>query len=155
MQLFRLIPLLVLLLAGCGGEPDDPAARLRATIGDAEQAVEVRSLKQAAAYISPDYRDERGNDRRAVTRLLFGYLHRHHNIHLLTRIGDLQLADDGKHAAVQMHVAMAGVPIESLEALLSIRADLYRFDLRFVDTDEGWLLISARWQPARLDDLLD
>jgi hypothetical protein len=155
MPLRRLLPLLVLLLAGCGGQQDNPEAQLRAAIAEVEQAVEARSLKQAAAYISPDYRDGRGYDRRADTRLLLGYLHRHRNIHLLTRISELQLAADGGSAVVQLYVAMTGVPVESMESLVNIHADLYRFDLQFKVGDEGWQVTRATWQRATSDDLLD
>jgi hypothetical protein len=155
MFLRRIIPLIVLLLAGCGGEPEDPAAKLRATIAAAEQAVEARSLKQAASYISPDYSDPHGNDRRSIARLLLGYLHRHSSIHLLIRIDELQLDPDGRHADVRLYAAMTGVPVESMEALVSVKADLYRFDMRFVAGDDGWQVVHADWRRARLDDLLD
>lgn len=155
MRLCRLIPLLVLLLAGCGGEPDDPEARLRATMAEAERAVEQRAIKQAAGYISPEYHDDQGRTDEAVRQLLAGYMVRNRNIHLFSRIAEVQLDDNGKAAGVRLYVAMAGVPIRTVEALVSVRADLYRFDLRFIDGEEGWRLVGAVWQQASIDDLLD
>ena len=154
MQLRWFIALGALLLAACGAEPDDPEARLRATIAGAERAVEARSLKQAAAVIAADYRDDRGNDRRAVSQLLFATLQRNRNIHLLSRIAELQLGDDDKSAEVQLYVAMAGSPIASLQQAAALRADLYRFELRFTDGDDGWQLQRADWRRAGLDELL-
>jgi len=143
-----------LLLAACGGEPDDPEARLRATIASAEQAVEARSLKQAAAVIASDYRDDRGNDRRAVSQLLFATLQRNRNIHLLSRIAELQMDATGNTAQVRLYVAMAGSPIASLQDAAALRADLYRFELRFTDGEDGWRLQRADWRRAGLDELL-
>lgn len=150
-----LIPLCALLLASCGGEPDDPRTRLRATIASAEQAVEARSLKQASVYLSPHYHDERGYDARAIRQLLLGYLQRHRDIHLFTHIAVLTLADDQRAADVRLYVAMSGVPIPSLEAVAELHADLYRFELHFIDTDEGWQLQRADWHHAELKELLD
>ena len=154
MRLRWLIPLSALLLAACGGEPDDPEARLRSAIASAEQAVEARSLKQAASYIADDYRDDRGHDRRAVSQLLFAYLQRNRNIHLLSRIAELELDADGRAAQVLLYVAMAGSPIASLEEVATLRADLYRFELQFIDGQQGWQLLSADWRRAGLEELL-
>jgi hypothetical protein len=155
MRLHWFIPAVLLLLTACGGEPDQPEVRLRAAIGAAEQAVEARSLKQASGYIAADYQDDRGYNARALRQLLFGYLQRHRDIHLLTRITELQLAADGKSAQVRLYVAMAGVPIPSLEAAAQLRADLYRFDMHFIDGEDGWQVQRAQWRRAELDDLLD
>lgn len=146
--------LLALLLVACG-TPDDPERRLRDAIAAGEQAVEARSLTDAAALVSPDYADERGMDKRAVVQLLLGYLHRHRNIHLLTRIADLTLDQDGRRAHVVLLVAMAGTPIASFDALEGVRADLHRFELQFLDGDEGWQLVRADWRRPSATELLD
>jgi len=143
-------------LAGCSGEPESPEARLRALVATAEQAVEAGSLKRAAPLVAAGYRDERGNDRRTIVRLLFGYLQRHRNIHLLTRIADIQLGPQPDQAAMRLYVAMSGTPIASLDALDGgARADLYRFDLQLVDGEDGWQVSAASWRRARLSELLD
>jgi hypothetical protein len=154
MRLRWLAPLCALLLAACGAEPDDPETRLRSTIASAEQAVEDRSLKQVAAFIAADYRDDRGHDRRAISQLLFAYLQRNRNIHLLSRITELQLDGAANSADVRLYVAMAGSPIASLDEVTALRAELYRFDLRFTDGEHGWQLQRADWRRARFDELL-
>lgn len=155
MRAIWLLPLLGLLLTACAGEPDDPEARLRATIAQAEQAIEARELKNAAGFVASGYRDEQGRDARAVRQLLLGYLYRHRHIHLLVRIADLQLAEGGKAADARLYVAMTGVPLQSFEALVSVRADLHRFDLQFADGEAGWQVTAASWQRAGLDDMLE
>lgn len=146
----------LLLMAGlvACGSPDDPEARLRETLAQAEAAIEAGSLLKAAAFISPDYRDDRGFDKRAISRLLLGYLQRHRNIHLLTRIRSVTLSGDGHQAALVLLVAMADVPLASLDALQGVRADLHRFDMTFVDGEDGWRLLRADWQRAERDQLL-
>lgn len=146
--------LLAISLAGCGGEPDDPEQRLRAVIAAAEEAVEARSAKRAAAFIAPDYRDARGASKRDITGLLLGYLHRHRNIHLFTRIEAIDIDAAQGTARVSLLVAMAASPMPSLEAARSLRADLHRFALEFADGADGWLLTSAAWRRVGLDELL-
>jgi hypothetical protein len=57
-----------------------------------------------------------------------------------------------KQALVRLHVAMAGSVISDIDAISSLRARLYRFELRLVREDE-WLLQHASWQPASIVDL--
>jgi hypothetical protein len=49
-------------------------------------------------------------------------------------------------------VALAGTPIHDPSALLGVRADLYRFDVRLRDEDGHWRVTSAEWQPASAAD---
>jgi hypothetical protein len=146
--------LAVLLLVACGDAPEDPESRLRAAIAAAQEAVEQRDLKGAAALISPDYRDSRGQDSRAASRLLLGYLQRHRSINLFSRIMELSLSNDARSARVRLYVAMTGAPIQSVDALATLRADLHHFDLQFTDSDAGWQLVAADWRRATLDELL-
>lgn len=143
-----------LILAGCGGEPDDPAEQVRAWLGRAEFAVEARSVKQAADLISPQYHDGKSNDKRTLVRILLGYYHRHQTIHLFTRMDEPSVSPNGDSAKVTVHVAMAGVPVVSAEALFSIKADFHRFDLKLVNSEGDWLLSSAAWHRARPEDLI-
>lgn len=143
---------LVLTLAGCGD--DSAEARLRQVIAQAEQTVETRDLAGLAAFVSRDYRDEQGLDKRGIVRVLIGYLLRHRNIHLFSRIQAIDWQDDQRHAQVMLLVAMADVPVDSMQTLRSLRADLHRFELRFIDGADGWQLTSARWRRARLDEIL-
>ena len=86
------------LLAACSGAPEDPEARLRQWLADAEIAVEARSLKQTAGLISQDYRDESGRTRRDLVRLLLGHFHRHRQIQPMQRTSRL----DTKRAGIQL-----------------------------------------------------
>lgn len=145
---------LTLLLCACSGGQDTPEDRIRALIGELQQSVQDESLKQAAGYLHPHYQDDRHADKAAALRSLFVYLRRHHAIHLFVRITSIDVAPQQQTAQAVVYVAMAGVPVESVETLVSIRADLYRFDLRLEEQDGSWLVRRADWQRADMSALL-
>lgn len=148
-----LLTALLLMLAGCGGEPDDPATQVRAWVAKAEAAIEARSVIDSSELIADAYRDDKNHEKRSIVRILLGYFHRHKQIHLLTRVLEPVISHQGDRAEVTVFVAMAGVPVESAQALFSVRADFHRFDLALVKQGDDWLLVSSRWQRATLDDL--
>ncbi len=53
-----------------------------------------------------------------------------------------------RHAEVVAYVAMGGVPMDSVETAVSVKADLYRFDVQLVQGEDDWLITRARWQRA-------
>ena len=138
----------VVLLSACGGPDDTPEARVRQLIGAMEQAVESGSVKSAAELLHADYSDQWHPDRRAASRSLFGYLRRHDNIHLFTLIKSIAMTPAQDAADAVVYVAMSGMPVESVETLMSVKADLYRFDVNLATVDGDWLVRSARWTRA-------
>ncbi|MCP4995114.1 MAG: hypothetical protein GY934_15245, partial [Gammaproteobacteria bacterium] len=146
--------LLSLLVAGCSGDPETPEERIRAMIAAGESAVEERSLGDVKALISPGYRDVNHLDRRGVIRILAGYFLRNKSIHLLTQIDAIELPTP-ETARVRLYVAMAGQPVEGLQGLSNIRADLHRFDLDLKQEEGEWRVISGQWQRATKADFLN
>lgn len=147
------VGLWLLFLAGCGSEPDSPEAQVRTVINALQAAVERRSVKDAAAWIHPEYRDPRHANKREAVATLFAYLRRHRQIHLFTLVDALEVDSSHQSASVSVLVAMAGVPLTSLETVISVRADLYRFDLVLVHDGGDWLIREAGWQRVRPGDL--
>ncbi len=145
---------LTLLLCACGGGQDTPEDRIRTLIGGLQQSVQDESLKQAAGYLDPNYQDDHHANKAAALRSLFAYLRRHDAIHLFVRIASIDVAPQQQTAQAIVHVAMTGVPVESVDALFSIKADLYRFDLRLEEQDGSWLIRHASWQRADMGVLL-
>ena len=139
----------VALLAGCSGEPASPEQRIHERIGALVQAVEAGSVGQAAESLHPQYRDERHADNTAAMRSLRAYLARHRGIHLFTLVRELAPASDGSAAKAVVYVAMTGVPVDSLQTLISLKADLYRFDIELLPMEDGeWRIAQARWRRA-------
>ena len=143
----------LLMLAGCGGEVPSTEARLRAVVDRLETAVEAGSVSDAAAVLHPEYRDQRHAGRREATAALFAYLRRHRQIHLFTLVRELDVLADGVSADMVVYVAMAGVPLESLDAVVSVKADLYRFELRLERHDDEWLVRKSAWRRVGLEML--
>ena len=145
-----LLGALLLLLAACGGEEDGPEQRIRALIERMQQHVEAGEVLQLKPHLHADYSDPRHHDRRAAISTLFLLLQRHRNVHLFTVIKSVELKpgqDDAADAVV--YVAMTGVPVQSLDALVSLKVDLHRFDVGLVEQDGDWQVRSSRW--ARVD----
>lgn len=136
----------LLLLGACSDEPESTEDQLRAVVSAVEQAVEEGSVKQAAEYLHPDYRDTRHARKREAVASLFGYLRRHRHVHLFTSVRDIELTPTEESAQIAVLVAMAGVPLQSIETVLSVKAELYRFDLGFTRDGADWLILSSRWE---------
>jgi len=117
-----------------------------------ETAVEQRSLDSVKELVDSEYKDEWNGNRRAALRSLMFYFQGHQTIHLLTRISDIQLSDDLSIASVTVYVGMAGEPVEKSESLIDLNADLYRFDIKLIADGNDWLVSSAKWQRARLEN---
>jgi hypothetical protein len=142
--------LIVLSVTACRSGEDSPGAKIRATIERAEAFTEAKDLGGLKDLVSDAYRDDAGQDKRAILGLLFVQFRRHESIHLLTRIDRLDIQP--AQAAVTVFTAMAGRPIPSASALPALRADLYRFDLTFTEEGGVWRVASSKWRPADLND---
>ncbi len=139
------------LLLGCSGGTNLPEDEIRNFIAGAVEAAERRSPADLTQMIHDSYLDQRGYNKQQVRSLLRVYFLRHKNIHLFTRIGEIELLGDNQ-ATARLHVAMAGSVISDIDAVSALRAQIYGFELRLVKQDE-WLLQHASWKPASLVDL--
>ncbi len=142
----------IFLLSACSEDKDNPEVRIRNMVSAMESAVQQRSLDQVKELVSSDYKDEWNGDRRAALRSLLFYFQGHQSIHLLTRISDIQLNDDASQARVIVYVGMAGQPVDKSESLIDLNADLYRFDVDLIADGDEWLVSSARWEKARVEN---
>jgi hypothetical protein len=145
------IALALVLGLACAREADSPEARVRAVLAALEQSAQERDAGAMKEHVSDAYQDAHGNDKRAVAQLVAFHLLRNQSVYLLTRVPSLELTAPGE-ARVEALVAMAGTPIEGPEALLALRADLYRFELRLREEDGAWRVRSADWRRAAVDD---
>jgi hypothetical protein len=143
-----LLPLLLLLLQACSDDELSPEAQIRAFVERAVEAGEARSVDGLSELLGKDYIDQHGNNRQRAAGLLRAYFFQHKNIHLFTRIDEIEILNDNQ-ASVSLHVAMAGTVISDVEALAGLRARIYRFELQLVKQDE-WRLRHASWAPASI-----
>jgi hypothetical protein len=148
-QLCIAVLALVLTVGGCSDEVS-PEQQIKAAVSAMADGVERGDRQQVGELLHEDYRDQRHPDRRAALATLFWHTRQHRQIHLLTLIRDIDLDPDGGHARTVVMVAMAGVPIASVEQLVSVKADLYRFDVEWQRSDDQWQVLSSQWQRADL-----
>jgi hypothetical protein len=145
------VSLLAVLVAACSGGEPTPEQRVRAVLAELEAAAQARDVGLLKPHISEAYKDETGNDRRALLGLATAHLMRHQSVYLLVRVNDVELSAPGA-AQVDAFVALAGQPIRDASALPELRADLYRFGFALRDEDGEWRITAADWHPATLAD---
>jgi hypothetical protein len=137
---------LVLLVAACADESPGPEAQVRAVIAAMQTSVESGSIRQASELLDAQYRDRRHANKRMAVRSLLGLTQRHRGIHLFALIESVTIAPEQNAADAIVYVAMTGVPVESMEALISLKADLYRFDVRLNEIDGAWRIVGSDWR---------
>lgn len=140
----------VLLLA-CRSPQESPETQLRARIAQAQAHVQAKDLSALKDMLAQDYRDAHGNDQKRIVDLLRFYFFRHQSIHVLTRITAVNIVS-AEQAQVSVSAALAGTPIPDAGALEGLRADLYRFDLGFVQREGDWQVQTATWRRALLEE---
>ncbi len=141
-------------LVGCR-EPgsDSPDEQIRAAIVEAEGAAERREIGVLKNLVAEGYKDSRGYDKRSIVRLVQGYLLRHRNIYLLTKVDTVVLPNPDS-AFTSLLLAMAGRRIETPEDLWNVRAELLQVELEWKHTDGEWRVVGADWRRATVDDFL-
>ena len=124
----------------------------RGVLAALEASAEAKDAGAMKEHVSDAYADAQGNDKRAIAQLVAFHLLRNQSVYLLTRVARVAVEAPGQGSA-EVWVAMAGTPIAGPEALVGLRADLYRFDLRLGEEPDGeWRARSAEWRPAAADD---
>jgi hypothetical protein len=136
----------------CSRDATTPEDRIRAVLAALEEGAEARDAGSMKEHVAESYVDAQGNDKRAIAQLVAFQLLRNQSVYLLTRVREVAILAPGQGSA-EVYVAMAGTPIEGPEALVGLRADLYRFDLQLAEEPDGeWRVRSAQWRPAAVDD---
>ena len=139
-------------LSACSSEPDSPEAAVRATLEAIERAAGERDVDGVRARISDAYADARGNDKAEVVQIAAFHLLRNQAVYTFSRVQSVDTSEPAR-AQVQALVALAGSPIPDAEALATLNADLYRFDVSLREEEPGtWRVVAANWKPATLAD---
>lgn len=143
-----LLSLTLLLAQACSDSGESPEDQIKQLVEAGVEAGEARSVDDLDDLLHANYIDQRGQNREQLGKLLRLYFFRHKNIHLFTRIDDIEMLADNQ-AIVSLHVAMAGTVISDVNALAGLSARIYRFELQLRKDDE-WLVRHASWAPASL-----
>ncbi len=143
----RAAPLLGLLMGGlvlaaCAGG-SDPEARLERTIAAMGEAAEAGDRDAFLDHVAADFGGQGGRlDRRGLGDLLRVQLLRHSRIGATIASQEIQLFE-GRRATARMRILLTGGP----RAWLPESGQFYQVESGWLDTDDGWRLISARWEP--------
>lgn len=152
-RLYLLLAITVLLTA-CGSG-DTPEARIRALINNFETTAEQGKALGFRDYIADSYSDADGMGKQDVLRLLAGYKLRNKSIHLLVHIANISVDPSQTSGSAKVFVAMAASPVTGIDQLAGMQADLYRFDIRVQEDQDGAFQVShADWAPAEKSDFI-
>jgi hypothetical protein len=139
-----------LLLAACRRKRRSPEERVRALVSNLEAAVEGKDLGPVKAALSKDYRGEDGGDRGTVIATLQMTFLRYPAIHLLVRVGAVEVPAPGRVRA-EILVAMASMPVTRADELPRVNAELYEFTVTFAEDGDQLQVVEAKWAPTRLE----
>ena len=148
-----LVAALLLGLGACGGDDESPEARIRARLAEVERLAEEGDVAGVKEFLSEEYADAAGNDRRALAAWLTFQRMQHRSLHVWSRIQSLEVAGDGSAAAVVV-AGMAGSPVSGPDDFARMRADVYEIELELREEGGDWRVVSARWSPTSPADLL-
>jgi len=131
-----------------------PEQQIQHFVDTAKIRAESRDIKGLNRLIAENYTDNKQRNKQMLSQILTGYFWRYKNIHIFTQINNLRFSHTGT-AQFQLLVAMADLPIDSIDMLLKSRARLYQFDMEIVQEKSVWKLHKTNWQIATLDDFLN
>ncbi|MFK8011789.1 MAG: hypothetical protein AB8B80_07100 [Marinicellaceae bacterium] len=146
-----IIIFIVNLLSCSSDRPLSKEQVLSQSIDAIETRFESRNLSDIVEYVSESYQDERGRTIRDIKRTIQIQIMRHKSLYVLKSIGDVEWHDN-ENVSVQIAAAMAGKPIESVNLLKSIRADMINFNVDFVLEEDKFKVKSASWRWAKPQD---
>jgi hypothetical protein len=133
---------------GCGSEPQTPEDEVRQLLVELEEAAEAGDVSAVKDHVSASYEDASGHDREALGAFLTFQVLRHGSRHLLVRVRDVALRDDGR-ATVLLHAGLAGTG-----GAAALSADVYEVEMDLVREDGTWRLVWAAWKRAPAGALL-
>jgi hypothetical protein len=141
----------VILLQACSESAESPEDAIRVFIEAGVEAAESRSLDAMNDLLHTNYLDQKGYNKKRLGGLLRVYFFRHKELYLFTKIEEIDLLTENA-AIVRLYVAMAGSVISDVDAISSLRAQVYQFELQLIKEND-WLLHHASWRPASIIDL--
>ncbi len=151
MMLRRLVPwVFVVVVIGAGGawylltrpEPLSDEQQILRLIADVQRAVEQRKTSDVMRYVSEDYHDTRGLDRRAVQRLVMAGARDRSTMDLSVQVTSVEVQGDSATFAAEVDYSVGGPAMPGQSNHLTVRGELRR-------ERGGWKVASAEgWQDA-------
>ena len=132
-----------LLLSACG-PPQSAEEQIRAGLNQLETAAQERDAGVLLDWISDDYYDSQGRDKKALRAIVRIHLLRNHHLYLHKIIKQIDVAES--RATVTVLVAAAGEPIDGSTVWSICKRSCLRFDLELTQDGDEWRLSAAKWR---------
>jgi hypothetical protein len=137
---YRVLPGVVLLLAGCAGT--EPEAAIRENIAFMQEAVEAKESGAAVKYLAQHFVGTHGVDKQGLRRILMAQFMQHRKISVtMTRL-DISVNEYNPITARMDVVVM----LTGAENLLPRNGELINVSGDWELHDGEWLLVSAHWE---------
>jgi len=144
----RLLTILIscLIIVACAGDPSSPEQQVRNSLQAMEAAAEKRSMTDFMRYISDDYSDDQGNDKKTLRQLVQYLFLRNQNINIFSLIRSIEI--NGESATVELSAAMASRDVDLSQESNRLKADTQRFAVILGPNKNNtvWLIKSANWK---------
>ena len=135
----------LIILTACNSDaPLSDEAQLRAILEKMELGAETRSLSDIIEHISESYKDPKGNDIKALKKLIRLQFIRNQNINIFSKINEIEVLEDA--ATVEISLAIASGELDLSNSANRLRADTFKFSLLFLRENDLWRLKSGTWQ---------
>lgn len=139
-------------LAACSGDEDPPEQRIHKLNDNAEAAAEEKDAGSIEGMVAEDFKSAHLN-KASIMRLVRMYMLRHKSIHLFSLTKSVQVVDED-NARAEVLVALAGKPVERVDQLFDLSAELLHFDVAYARFDNEWKVTALKWRRAAVDDFL-
>lgn len=130
---------------GCSEPPTDEDV-IRGVIQEMARASEAKDIKGMIRHVSEDYRDDYGNNRKALKGLFLYQVIRPEPITVFVRSVGVEV--EGETALADIRVIMVrGTGVEGMDEILKAKSAGYRIDAVFGKEAGGaWRIKSAEWR---------
>lgn len=145
-------------VSSCNTNTETPQQQIQQFVKNGKTIAESRDIMSLKELISEQYRDDhsatKNGNKQALLRRVAGYFWRYKNIHIFTRINNLTFSNRN-NAKLQLLVAMANLPVNSIDTLLNSSARFYQFDMTLIREKSDWKLLNTNWRTATSDDFFN
>lgn len=137
---------IIFIIAGCSNSdsltPEDQVKTLMASM---EKSLEERNLSDVFEHVSENYKDHRGNDKKALRKIAQIYVLRNKSIALASNLNSVAQVDEHT-VAVEASILMGARADRDGNLLSQLSADSQQISAVFYLEDQQWKLVSMSWE---------
>lgn len=139
--MLRYVIAIALLAAVIGCRSTGDEAAIRQAIDEIAESISRKDSSDIVSYLSPEFLDKDGRDRRAIRQFMVVQFLRNKDIAvLITRV---EIRVSGQTAIAQLHVGLTG-----MSGMIPERGEYYLANLNWRKEKNKWLLHRLDWEPV-------